>query len=320
MIVKVKNVQSNSVFFKNILVRFRSISSNNLDAFKDDRLYYSTPNNFNDPYDTLIYANYRRIIQDVSHNLEIGMDSYLDKLKDKDIPNAKIFAGFGYAMWNGSKKEEFLNSFYQQIYEAIKMLKEALRKNVKIICFSEEYLSMLMWSHYADNHKGFAIIYDKNDIENAENHTNSGELIRKKSILRQVTYAQKQTDLTLEIEDYVRAYRMPNLGDVAPPIPNLSQDKLRRMITEKSPDWSYEKEWRIIPRHISLEHESNLGYMLIKPKGIILGSMCLKEDQRQIIDICDKKEIPVFKSELNYWEPGYKLILTKPDIQLARDI
>ncbi len=311
-----KDIQPNPDFFENTLVRFRPISTNNLDALKGDRLYYSTPNNFNDPYDTLIYANYLQIIEDIYSNLEIGMDNYLDNLKDKDIPNAKFLAGYGYAVWNGSKKDEILSTFFEQIYKTIKALKETLRKNVRIICFAEDYLSMLMWSHYADNHKGFAIIYDINDIENAENYTNSGKLIRKKPILKQVTYAEKQSDLTFEVEEYVRAYRMENLGDVFPPRPNLSQDKLRRMITEKSPDWSYEKEWRIIPRHISLEHESNLGYMSIKPKGIILGSMCSDMEQRQIIDICDKKMIPVFKSELNYWEPGYKLEVMRLDRSL----
>ena len=269
-----KTIRPNTNYFENTLVRFRSISTDNLDALNDDKLYYSTPNNFNDPYDTLIYANYIQIIRDVYCDIKEGMDSYLVRLKDKDIPNAKLLSGFAYAMWNGSKKEEMVDAFLNFVYEETRKLKKTLRKNVRIICFAEEYLSMLMWSHYADNHKGFAIIYDRNDIENAENYTIQGELIMKKPILKQVTYAEKQSDLTFEIEDYVRAYRMTSLGDVTPPIPNLSQDKLRRMITEKSPDWSYEKEWRIVPRHISLEHESKLGYMSIKPKGVILGSMC----------------------------------------------
>lgn len=311
-----KDIQRNiaASFFKDTLVRFRTISSNNLEALQNDRLYYSTPNNFNDPYDTLIYANYLQILQDVSHNLEIGMDSYLEQLKDKDIPNAKNIAGIGYAMWNGSNKDEFLDGFFQKICEAVKTVKETLRRNVRIICFSEEYLSMLMWSHYADNHKGFAIVYDKNDIEKAKNYTESGEPIRKKSILRQVTYAEEQTDLTLEIEDYVRVHDMPHLGDVTAPIPNLSQDKLRRMMTEKSPDWSYEKEWRVIPRHISLKQESNLGYMGVKPKAVILGSKCSNDNRCQIIDICNGKRIPVFQADLNYLEPGYKLLLRTPDI------
>jgi hypothetical protein len=230
------------------------------------------------------------------------------------MPNAKYIAAYGEAVWKGLKKEELLNDFLEEINNAARTLKETLRKNVRIICFAEEHLSMLMWSHYADNHKGFAIIYDRNVIENAENYTINGELIRKKPILRKVTYAEKQSDLTDEIEEYIRVNRMVNyLDEVVPPTPNLSQDKLRRVITEKSPDWSYEKEWRVIPRHISLENESNLGYMSIKPKGIILGSMCSDENQRQIIEICDKKSIAVFKAVLNYWEPGYKLGLTKPD-------
>ncbi len=306
----------NSFFFENTLVRFRAISHNNLNALENDKLYYSTPDNFNDPYDTLIYANYIQIIQDIYFNIETGMESYLNRLKDADIPNAKFLAEYGYAIWNGSKKNEIIEGFFRQIYEASKKLKDTLRGNVKIICFSEDYLSMLMWSHYTENHKGFAIIYDKEDIENADNYTIRGELIRKKPILKQVTYAKEQSDLTFEVEEYIRAYRMPNLGDVIPPIPHLSQDKLRSAITEKSPDWSYEKEWRIIPKHISLEHESNLGYMNIKPKGIILGSMCSEENQYKIINICDKKKIPVFKAELNYWNPGYQLEIMEPDREM----
>lgn len=298
-------------FFENTLVRFRSTSTNNIEALKDNKLYYSIPQNFNDPYDTLIYANYLKIIQDIYINIEIGMDSYLEKLKKSTIPNAKFLAEYGCAIWNSPNKNKIVESFLEEIFEITKKLKETIRKNVKIICFSESYYSMLMWSHYADNHKGFAIIYDRNDIENAENYSNQGILIRKKPILKRVLYATEQSDLTYEIEEYVRAYRMTNLGDVVPPTPNLSQDKLRKMVTEKSPDWSYEKEWRVIPKHISLENESSLGYMCIKPKGIILGSMCSEKDQSEIINICDREKIPVFKAELNYWEPGYKLEIMK---------
>lgn len=305
-----KDIQTNSDFFENTLVRYRPISPNNLDSLKGDRLYYSTPNNFNDPYDTLIYANYMQIIEDIKYHIDNGMDNYLEKIKYQD----ELLIGYVSGVWNSKKKDQIVEKFLEDIYKTIKLIKEALRKNLKIICFSEEYLSMLMWSHYADNHRGFAIIYDKNIIENAENYTNLGEIIGKKPILKQVTYAEEQSDLTTEVKEYIGRYRAETLGEVNPPsIPNLSQEKLRIMITEKSPDWNYEKEWRIIPRHISLEHESNLGYMSIKPKGIIIGSMCSEESQRQLIDICDKKIIPVFKAELNYWEPGYKLVIVEPE-------
>ena len=109
-----KDIQGNisSSFFSDTLVRFRAISFNNLETLKNDRLYYSTPNNFNDPYDTLIYANYLQILQDVSHNIENGMDSYLEQLKNKDIQNAKNIAGIGYVMWNGSNRDKLLDGFF----------------------------------------------------------------------------------------------------------------------------------------------------------------------------------------------------------------
>ncbi len=71
-----------SSFLKdNTLTRYRSCDSKNIENLKNDRLYYSTPANFNDPYDTLLYANYFEILRNVSQNLEMGMDNYLNRLK-----------------------------------------------------------------------------------------------------------------------------------------------------------------------------------------------------------------------------------------------
>lgn len=164
-----------SLLKENTLTRYRSCTLQNIENLKKDRLYYSTPINFNDPFDTLLYANYFRILDDVAENLNIGMENYLKCLKEKD----KFLASFGIAMWYGNKKDDFLESFFQSIHNAARELKESLRNNVRIICFSEDYLSMLMWSHYADNHKGFAIIYDREAIANADNFTVDNTVIKK---------------------------------------------------------------------------------------------------------------------------------------------
>lgn len=294
---------------ENTLTRYRSCTLQNIENLKKDRLYYSTPANFNDPYDTLLYANYFRILGDVAENLNIGMENYLKRLDEKD----KFLASFGIAMWYGNKKNDFLENFFQSIHNAARELKESLRNNVKIICFSEDYLSMLMWSHYADNHKGFAIIYDRDIIINADNFTADNIVITKKPLLRPVNYVDQQLDLTEELEEYVRAYRMKSLGDVKPPQCHLSVEKLRTTLLEKSQDWSYEREWRVIPRHISLEKPSRLSYMRVRPKAVILGSQCEKNNQEQIMDICDKKRIRVYKTEINYWQPGFKLAVIELD-------
>ena len=116
-----------------------------------------------------------------------------------------------------------------------------------------------------------------------------------------------------ELEEYVRAYRMKTLVDVTPPQCHLSVEKLRTTLLEKSQDWSYEREWRVIPRHINLENSSNLSYMKVRPKAVILGAQCERNNQKEIMDICDKKGIPVYKAEINYWQPGFRLAIIEPD-------
>lgn len=298
-----------SLLKENTLTRYRSCTLQNIENLKKDCLYYSTPANFNDPYDTLLYANYFRILGNVAENLNIGMQNYLKRLNERD----KFLASVGIAMWYGNKRNDFLETFFQSIHDAARELKESLRNNVRIICFSENYLSMLMWSHYADNHKGFAIIYDKDVIISADNFTADNTVITKKTLLRPVNYVDHQLDLTEELEEYVRAYRMRSLGDVKPPQCHLSVEKLRTTLLEKSQDWSYEREWRVIPRNISLENPSNLSYMKVRPKAVIMGSQCEKNNQKEIIDICGKKKIPVYKAEINYWDPGFKLVVIEPD-------
>lgn len=48
------------------LFRYRSILDNNIDALEKGRLFFSTPSKFNDPYDTLIYANREEILNSLS--------------------------------------------------------------------------------------------------------------------------------------------------------------------------------------------------------------------------------------------------------------
>lgn len=98
------------------------------------------------------------------------------------------------------------------------------------------------------------------------------------------------------------------LGDVQPPIVMLSQEKLHKAMLQKSAEWEYEKEWRLLPKHISLEHVSNLGYIRILPKAIILGAKCEESAKRKIQEICEKKKIPLFKMALNFLEPRYTML------------
>jgi hypothetical protein len=90
-----------------------------------------------------------------------------------------------------------------------------------ICCFSEEFDNPLLWSHYGDQHRGICIGYT---------------LDRKpKPALRQVKYGGERTITTSLLEQAL-------LKNNADAIAQLDADFLLR----KAPEWSYEKEWRLI--------------------------------------------------------------------------
>jgi hypothetical protein len=70
--------------------------------------------------------------------------------------------------WNTDEIEDFLKTRvpkdkikeFGSIDGIVEGAIASLRNNIKITCFSEELFSMPMWSHYANNHKGFCIEYD----------------------------------------------------------------------------------------------------------------------------------------------------------------
>ena len=60
---------------KECLYRYRSGDENSIQALIDDKLFFSTPAYFNDPYDNLIFADSRKIVTQIISNIISGMDN-----------------------------------------------------------------------------------------------------------------------------------------------------------------------------------------------------------------------------------------------------
>ena len=265
-----------------------------MDAFEKDRLFFSTPANFNDPYDSLLYVDQEKISEDIKHNWEIGMDSYLDKLQ-RDNPQ---IAAFGRAMWHSENRQKFIDQYFDELYEKIEKVKNNIRNRVKIICFSQDCLSLPMWAHYAGEHKGFILVYDKNEIMQAKCFDKSNNKIDQKLCLKPISYSDTRTNMTDNMHEYLLKYEMPSLMDVSR-LPDIPSAKIREFILNKRQDWSYEKEWRLIPRIIDIKEENPLCYIHIMPKALILGEKCSGSDEQKLCEIADSKAIPVFRARIS---------------------
>lgn len=115
---------------------------------------------------------------------------------------------------------------------------KAIQESVFIACFSEKNNSMLMWSHYGDEHRGICVGY------------NLRELIMNYNCFP-VIYSTK----------------MPQEKDLN----ILDNNMLYQSILTKSEDWKYEFEWRIIDidRHSAGKNGKRIEF--VKPVSIYMG-------------------------------------------------
>lgn len=189
---------------------------NNPHAFEllKGKIYFSCPNQFNDPFDSKI--EYK---EDMSKN-EL-LINYKKACKRNNRPY----------------NEQEINNLSQEKIKRI--LEERNNKGqtnaLKIYCLSERYDSILMWSHYAHNHQGICIGiktflkykgYTIDTINNSVREDKDAPTDAKKLLtLRKCTYSSKTP---------------PSCGLFA------SGEELFPFLETKYEEWHYENEYRII--------------------------------------------------------------------------
>ncbi len=120
---------------------------------------------------------------------------------------------------------------------------QAISEHYCMVCFSARVDSILMWSHYAENHKGVVIGYHSRFLEP----------------LYQVQYRKER--VPLPVGQYTK-----RKGD-----PPLAMWHVKALTT-KFDDWEYEREWRGIERRKKLlkakRNDSVVLYVKVPPQAV----------------------------------------------------
>lgn len=194
----------------------------------------------------------------------------------------------------------------------IEKIKNSIHDNIKGICLSRNYLSTLMWAHYARDHTGVALLYDTKELESAQCCTSSGKVLpEEKFELHPIKYDTKRPDATAFIHDYLLSEATGGLpvthaGDIlSPPDYKVIED----IVLTKDVVWRYEKEVRLIPHVLDFKHTSSAAYLDIKPKAIILGAKISNRDKDAIIKAAaEAGNIVLYEAWLNDSQPGYQIV------------
>ncbi len=125
------------------LYRYRHFDpqGHSLSSLCTDTTWLSSPLDFNDPFDSSLSISWRRL------SLQ-GFNDYWEERVNKSPDTARLFA------------PEEIETIKKQMQGRLSSLKDSLR----ICCFSEQPDSILMWSHYAQDHKGFCVEYSAESL------------------------------------------------------------------------------------------------------------------------------------------------------------
>lgn len=233
------------------LYKYYNDDPRNLEAVKNNQMWYSAPCNFNDVFDCTLTIDEKDIFDSAlrmfSNKMEVRMGSQMWK-KARGTVNQQI--------------KKFRSDF------------EDLRTRMGITCLSETDDSLLMWAHYAKNHSGICVEYELLEFSD-KLHFSPVPIV----------YSDERVSIhTLE---------------------NLENDMLGLFIeslTSKSPEWSYEKEWRIIRDDGACGAKwdaTNKGALLDapSPKSITLGCMVKSDYEQDVRKYCEENRINLYKME-----------------------
>ncbi len=210
----------------------------------ENQIFLSSQNGFNDPFDATIPFRY----------------------DEKELTPENVFLKLyetGKELMPGLTEEELIEECYRQqnsgIFENGTYWKDyyvkyvdSVNRDFGILSLTNKKNNLLMWSHYANCHKGFCIGFNSSKLFNLI----SGSLGK-------VFYDEK----------------MPTV----PLFDKLEIEGITKLLNTKSLDWAYEEEYRIIK---SLAANSTFTFSDDSiVEEVILGLNMSNENKKEIIDI-----------------------------------
>jgi len=273
------------------LYKYLSFNENTMECLISHTAYYSDPSQFNDPLDckpVVVVDVSLDVLEKVACQLirmksEKELSSMTKRFKFNDSESERKISSLSESdvlsflkdVNYYSNENEDLEPYNYKKYRYQQAIQEEIvsvfRKGVW--CLSSKYDSPLMWSHYANNHKGICIEYDMSDVDDG--------------VAKKIIYGGSRNLKVSLIEQWLDTGKMPNeIEDVC-------------MLT-KSRDWRYESEWRLFGK---------IGVEGIEPsmKSVIFGMNCKETTIALIINA-----FLGFRREIKFWKisnigDGFKL-------------
>ena len=211
-------------------------------------LKFTKPDDFNDPFEF-----HNELVKK-----EITIEHFEEIVRKRESDPALI-----------KKHLENFEKDKLNVSENIGRLFEARKNSSLITCFSEKYDSVLMWSHYAQNHRGVCFGFSEKKTKKSFSFD---------SFLGKVKYKKK-----------IKAKNLYELRDKA----------IEHWILTKSKDWAYEKEVRLVLGSASNKIQEFKSCGL---RQLYLGCKISTNDKMDLLSIIQENNIhwlDIYESDIS---------------------
>ncbi|WP_440599729.1 DUF2971 domain-containing protein [Acinetobacter soli] len=227
-----------------------------LGVFHNCELKYQYPLYFNDPYDCLC-------------SIELSFENF-NKINFEIFTQKKVSA----KQWL-EDRNKFIKSIEKK-FNSTEYI-EDFRKNISVTCFNNAPLDILMWSHYADNHKGFMLEFKYKKIINDYRNLPLPVLYSNEYPILIVPWNLKDLNKNKEI----------------------LAEFIYKQILVKAKVWTYENEFRLTTTgNLFKKYNSNML------SSVILGSRIEEKDEMAILEAVlaynntNKTNVKIYKTSL----------------------
>jgi hypothetical protein len=197
------------------LYKYQSIDPNDpkchtLDNLRNCHLWFSKIQDLNDPFDCAISIKFSSTNNELLEFFEVYLDSLRKQGKSDEIPKTE-----SQYLTDGKPNSELKNLLKRRLWENDRQRLEKYSQ-WGVACLTQQLDSILMWSHYANGHKGLCLEFDTNYSP-----------FHERKYLHQVNYSNSYPKLS--VMDIIQ-----------------SPNEFIKPVTTKFKKWKYEEEWRII--------------------------------------------------------------------------
>jgi hypothetical protein len=246
--------------------KFRDFSARSLEILKSCRLHFSKSSQLNDHLD-----------------ITTSLGQILDKTIDDCPPTTDVNVAIRPIMLRGLKSIKYLHEPTGRLMTSYEVIDELLQK-AGVLSLSCNVLDPLLWAHYADGHKGFALEFARDkmwgeaqrplcwgSVNYSPEPTLQGAFIEIAD-----TFAKMSSGLT---KDKISSLRRE--------VSKMQMQKLLlAALMEKSIDWKYEQEFRFV--------QPESGLYAFDPsalKSVTLGARTSSEDYSRVVEVLRRPEL-----------------------------